>query len=237
MSYSHSHKPKPKKLKFSKPETEGELEERVVKLAGQKLSYLAKEIHWPVPENLKRDKGWIGQLLEVHLGASAGNLSEPDFQNIGIELKTIPLTANHKAKETTYVCTVPLINNVGLTWENSGVFSKLSRVLWLPVEADPLNPIGERRVGKGFIWSPSTDEMDNLKNDWEEFMELISLGQVETITAHLGEYLQIRPKAANASVVTTGIGQNGMRKQTLPRGFYLRTSFTNQILNSFISKV
>lgn len=221
--------------KFSKPESESELEARVIELAGQRLSKLANEIHWPVPMDLKHDKGWIGQLLEVHLGASAGNLSEPDFQNIGIELKTIPLTAQHKAKETTYVCTVPLLNNIGLTWENSCVYKKLSRVLWLPIEADPAIPVGERRVGRGFIWSPSDNEMDNLKNDWEEFMELISLGQVETITAHLGEYLQIRPKAANASVVTTGIGHDGRRKQTLPRGFYLRTSFTNQILQSLFN--
>ncbi len=217
----------------SKPESESELKSRVLKLSGLTLSQLADKIHWPVPENLKHDKGWIGQLLEVHLGASAGNLSEPDFQNLGIELKTIPLTAKHKAKETTYVCAVPLLNNIGLSWESSCVFHKLSRVLWLPVEAEPMIPLGKRRVGQGFIWSPSVDEMENLKNDWEEFMELISLGQVETITAHLGESLQIRPKAANASVVTTGIGQSGMRKQTLPRGFYLRTSFTNQILQSF----
>ncbi|MCK5649249.1 MAG: DNA mismatch repair endonuclease MutH [Gammaproteobacteria bacterium] len=218
--------------KFSKPESESELERRVIELAGKKLSQLANEIHWPVPENLKHDKGWIGQLLEVHLGASAGNLSEPDFQNLGIELKTIPLTAKHKAKETTYVCIVPLLDNIGLSWENSCVCRKLSRVLWLPIEAAPEIPIGERKVGRGFIWSPSEEQMDNLRNDWEEFMELISLGQVESITAHLGEFLQIRPKAANASVVTTGIGQDGMRKQTLPRGFYLRTSFTNQILES-----
>ena len=218
--------------KFSKPESESELERRVIELAGKKLSQLANEIHWPVPENLKHDKGWIGQLLEVHLGASAGNLSEPDFQNLGIELKTIPLTAKHKAKETTYVCIVPLLDNIGLSWENSCVCRKLSRVLWLPIEAAPEIPIGERRVGRGFIWSPSEEQMENLRNDWEEFMELISLGQVESITAHLGEFLQIRPKAANASVVTTGIGQDGMRRQTLPRGFYLRTSFTNQILES-----
>jgi len=218
--------------KFSRPESESELEARVIELAGRKISHLANDIHWPVPVDLKHDKGWIGQLLEVHLGASAGNLSEPDFQNLGIELKTIPLTAKHKAKETTYVCTVPLLNHIGLSWENSCVYNKLSKVLWLPIEADPSIPIGERKVGRGFIWSPSEEEMDNIKNDWEEFMDLISMGQVETITAHLGEYLQIRPKAANASAVTTGIGQNGMRKQTLPRGFYLRTSFTNKILQS-----
>ncbi|MCN4144932.1 MAG: DNA mismatch repair endonuclease MutH [Thiohalomonas sp.] len=218
--------------RYPKPKTETELKSRVIQLSGKSLSQLANEIHWPVPENLKHDKGWIGQLIEVHLGASAGNLSEPDFQNLAIELKTIPLNANHKPKETTFVCAVPLLNHIGLSWEDSCVFHKLSRVLWLPIESAPSIPIAERKVGLGFIWSPSEQEIQELKDDWEEFMELISLGQVETITAHLGEHLQIRPKAANASVVTTGIGQDGLRKKTLPRGFYLRTSFTDHILQS-----
>lgn len=218
------------------PESEAELLSLTQDIAGRSLSELAQRINWEVPPDLKRNKGWIGQLLECILGTTAGNLSEPDFQHLGIELKTIPLSAENKARETTYVCTVPLLEHIGLQWENSCVFKKLQKVLWLPIETDPTLELGQRKVGQGFLWSPSEDELDILQTDWEEFMELISLGQVETITAHLGEYLQIRPKAANASVVTTGIGRNGLRKQTLPRGFYLRTLFTNQILQSqFIS--
>ena len=212
------------------PQSETELLKLTRDIAGRTLSELAQQVHWPVPPDLKRNKGWIGQLLECLLGTTAGNLSEPDFQHLGIELKTIPLTTKHQAKETTYVCTVPLIDHIGLQWQDSCVFKKLQKVLWIPIEADPSLELGQRKVGNGFLWSPSSDEWDTLQTDWEEFMEIISLGQVETITAHQGEYLQIRPKAANASVVTVGIGENGMEKQTLPRGFYLRTLFTNQIL-------
>ena len=215
------------------PNSEAELLELSHNIAGMSLAKLAQRVNWPVPADLKRDKGWIGQLLECLLGTTAGNLSEPDFQHLGIELKTIPLNANLRAKETTYVCTVPLINNIGLRWQDSCVYKKLSKVLWVPIEAAPEIALGERKVGNAFLWSPSEDEMDNLQSDWEEFMELISLGQVESITAHQGEWLQIRPKAANASVVTAGIGQNGLEKQTLPRGFYLRTAFTNHILQAY----
>ncbi len=217
------------------PQSETELLKLTQNIAGFSLSELAYQINWTVPHDLKRNKGWIGQLLEYLLGTTAGNLSEPDFQNLGIELKTIPLNADLKAKETTYVCTVPLLKHIGLQWEDSCVYKKLSKVLWVPIEANPSLSLGERKVGQSFLWSPSDDEWDSLQTDWEEFMELISLGQVENITAHQGEYLQIRPKAANSSVVTTGIGQNGLRKQTLPRGFYLRTQFTNQILQSRFS--
>jgi DNA mismatch repair endonuclease MutH len=43
--------------------------------------------------DLKRDKGWIGILLELWLGASAGSKPEQDFAALGVELKTIPVTA------------------------------------------------------------------------------------------------------------------------------------------------
>ena len=217
-------------LKQTAPQTEAELMSLCRNIAGQSLQQLADSVNWTVPPDLRRDKGWIGQLLECLLGTSAGNLSEPDFVNLGIELKTIPLNSNYQARETTYVCTVPLLNNIGLQWQDSCVYKKLSRVLWVPVEANPDIPLSQRKVGNGFLWSPGEDDMDILQTDWEDFMELISLGQVETITAHQGEYLQIRPKAANSSAITTGIGSDGLRKQTLPRGFYLRTAFTNQIL-------
>ncbi len=216
--------------KYHPPVSKDELLSRVNKISGQTLSQLAAEVHWSVPVDLTRDKGWIGQLIELHLGASAGNLSEPDFQKLGIELKTIPLTIHHLAKETTHVCSVPLLNNIGLLWEESCVYKKLNQVLWVPVEADPEIELANRKVGSGFLWSPDEEDLDILQTDWEDFMELISLGQVETITAHQGEYLQIRPKAANSAAITTGIGRDGLRKQTLPRGFYLRTAFTNKIL-------
>ncbi len=214
------------------PKSEFELMQLTENIADLSLGELSHRFNWPIPDNLNHNKGWIGQFLEFLLGTTAGNLSEPDFQELGIELKTIPLNTNHKARETTYVCVVPLLNHSGLQWQDSCVYKKLKKVLWVPIEANPELALADRKVGHAFLWSPSVDEMDALQTDWEEFMELISLGQVESITAHQGEFLQIRPKAANASVITTGIGENGLKKQTIPRGFYLRTLFTNKILES-----
>ena len=40
-----------------------------------------------------------------------------------------------------------------------------------------------------------------LQQDWEELIETVSLGKVETLNAKLGVYLQIRPKAADSKAV------------------------------------
>jgi len=216
----------------SPPLTEAELISRVQAIANLSIADVAQLCTWQVPENLNHNKGWIGQLIEKALYTSAKNLSEPDFLELGIELKTIPVKTNGMPAETTYVCQVPLSNNLGLFWAKSCVAKKLNRVLWLPIESNPKLNLAERKIGQGFIWSPNVEELDVLQEDWEELMEYVALGQVEQIDASYGECLQIRPKAANAKARTQGISQSGIYHATLPRGFYLRTSFTHQLLLS-----
>ncbi len=212
------------------PESETELLDRTWNLAGLSLGELANKLDLKTPENLLRNKGWIGELLEQALGATAGSKPEPDFQLIGVELKTIPIRLNRQPKETTHVCSVPIINTTGMTWENSLVKKKLSKVLWIPVEYNDQIHLADRRIGSPLLWSPTTEEDSLLRTDWEEFIELISLGELDQITAHLGEALQIRPKAANSRALSESVGKNGERIKALPRGFYLRTSFTASLL-------
>ena len=64
-------------------------------------------------------------------------------------------------------------------------------------------------------------------------MDRVMLGRVEEISAREGECLQIRPKAANAAARRLPVGVSGAREPTLPRGFYLRASFTAAILERY----
>ncbi len=212
------------------PASEAELLQRARALAGLSLHQVAAYLGRSVPPDLRRNKGWIGQLIEAYLGGQAANLSEPDFTNIQVELKTIPVSRRGAPRESTYVCTVPLANGVRTPWVNSPVWRKLRRVLWVPVEGDSDIPLAERRVGNALLWSPTRDQEDALRRDWEELMDMVSYGELEHVTAHLGQYLQIRPKAANAKALTNGVGEHGEPVATLPRGFYLRTRFTAEIL-------
>ncbi|MGF1778873.1 DNA mismatch repair endonuclease MutH [Vibrio nomapromontoriensis] len=218
------------------PTSEAELLARARAIAGLTFGELAQEAKMHVPETLKRDKGWVGQLLEWHLGAKAGSKPTQDFPDIGIELKSIPISYSGTPLESTFVCVAPLVGVHGLTWERSHIRNKLSRVLWLPVEGEREIPVAERRVGSPLIWSPSAAEELMLKNDWEELMEHITLGQINQLTAHNGEILQIRPKAANSRVTTGAYGVNGQPIKTLPRGFYLRAKFTAYILETYFSR-
>ena len=214
------------------PQTQDELLERVADIAGLSLGTLAGRYGKTVPDSLIKAKGWTGQLIEQVLGANAGSRAEPDFSNIGIELKTIPINSNGLPGETTYVCTVPLADEIEPDWQSSWVRRKLTSVLWLPIEADKSIPLKERRIGNAVLWHPSIEQEAALKQDWEEHMELISLGRIHEISAHHGVYLQIRPKAANSKALRNTTDEEGNLVKTLPRGFYLRTQFTAGILSN-----
>lgn len=204
--------------------------QRAGQLAGKTLGQIAETLGLSVPADQRRAKGWVGGLMERYLGATATSLSEPDFQYIGVELKTLPVNYNGRPKESTYVCTVPLMELSALNWESSNVKQKLAKVLWVPVEADPSISLARRRAGSPFLWTPNPEQEAILRGDWEELMEMVCLGELDQISSRQGRYLQIRPKAANARSLTRTITETGEFGLTLPRGFYLRPAFTYSLL-------
>ncbi len=212
------------------PQTLTELLTRAHAIAGVTLNELAQQQAVALPEDLRQAKGWAGQLLEQLLGADAASLAEPDFRALGVELKTVPILANGQPKESTYVCTVPLQSEGESTWQQSWVRRKLQCVLWLPVEADPAIPLAQRRIGTALLWQPNPHQQVILQQDWEEHMDLILLGRIDEISAHQGTYLQVRPKAADHKALRTTTDREGNSVKTLPRGFYLRSAFTAEIL-------
>ena len=213
------------------PQSEAQLLEYCEAIAGYSLSELADMANIETPENLRKNKGWVGQLIEWHLGATAGSKPEQDFKHLGIELKTIPIDSQGKVLETTFVCSTPILHTTHLTWQNSNIRNKLSKVLWLPVQGERKIPLSERIVGNGFLWTASFQQEQLMQQDWDELMEKIALGKIEQISARDGQVLQLRPKAANGQVVTDAYGEDGELIKVRPRGFYLKKAFTQGIIN------
>jgi DNA mismatch repair protein MutH len=216
------------------PQSESELIERAQNLAGLSLGEIALQYNIKVPKNLLKNKGWVGLLIEHVLGASASSRPEPDFPNLGIELKTLPINSQGKPLETTFVSVAPLTNLVGINWQNCWVRKKLSRVLWVPIITSKETLLPERVVGTPFIWSPSPEEEALLALDWQELTDMIVLGEVENINGKHGQVLQLRPKAANSKSRTKAYNCDGEPFMTLPRGFYLKIPFTQQILHKHL---
>jgi DNA mismatch repair protein MutH len=211
------------------PRDEAELMARAEALAGRTLDELSRAARFTLGDEAVRTKGKVGELIERLLGATGGPAARHDFPSLGIELKTIPVDARGKPRESTYVCRVPLADAETAEWETSWARAKLSRVLWVAVV------MPERRVAGVRLWSPGPEEEATLRADFEEAMGAIALGGIEGVSAHAGEALQVRPKARDGSVRTTVVGPERELVSTVPRGFYLRPSFTERIVRGLLS--
>jgi DNA mismatch repair protein MutH len=210
------------------PTDEAHLVFRATGLAGRTLAELAAALDAPVPRDLKRNKGWIGQILEAALGATATSRPVPDFEHLGIELKTLPVDESGKPRESTFVCSAPLDGSLAARWEDSRVHHKLAIVLWVPIVG--AGPPGERQIGQSILWRPDAEEEAALRADWEELTGLLTLGEHWQVDARRGQVLQLRPKAAHSGTLTWTLGDEGDWVREGPRGFYLRPAFTAALL-------
>lgn len=214
------------------PANEAELLQRCRAIEGVTFAQLAAELALSMPLNPSQRKGWLGQAVELALGTTAKNLSQPDFCQLGIELKTLPIASTGKPAESTFVTRIPLLTIHQQTWLTSQCFAKLQRVLWLPIEGDPNISFGHRRIGRAILWSPSAAENAILAADWQLLTEMMTSGRLAEVDAKMGQYLQVRPKARDGKSLCYGYDEMGERILTLPRGFYLRSLFTEQLLSS-----
>ncbi|MGM0577280.1 MAG: DNA mismatch repair endonuclease MutH [Myxococcota bacterium] len=214
------------------PDSEDALMERARALAGCSLGRLAARHGVEVPPDARRAKGWVGNLLEAALGATAGSHAMPDFPDLGVELKTLPVDHAGRPRESTWVCTASLEGDLAADWRGSKVREKLARVLWIPVLAEAHVPIGARAIGAPLLWSPSPEEERVLRADWEELTELLRLGRVGDIDARRGRWLQLRPKAANARESKWVLSEEAEWVRVNPKGFYLRSRFTARLLEA-----
>jgi DNA mismatch repair protein MutH len=212
------------------PRDQVELLQRAGGLAGLRLGQLAQRFDAEVPPDLRRAKGFVGSLLERALGATAGSRAVPDFPELGIELKTLPVDRAGAPVESTFVCTIPLTEIGQVEWVDSRVRRKLSKVLWIPVDGDRAIAIAERRIGQALLYELPPEDEAVLRADWEELAGSIGRGHVERVTGHVGRYLQIRPKAAHSRARRLGFDADGVPFAALPKGFYLRPSFTRALL-------
>lgn len=215
-------------------------------LIGARLSDIAEGLGLPVPAGTVRSKGWTGQIIELELaGAEESSRARPtgagpDFPELGLELKTVPVDHALVPRESTAVCVIDPIAITRETWGTSAVRTKLRRVLWVAVEVPPPAPrmtgraapasVGDRIVRAARLWSPSPAEDEVLRRDFEELAGYFRAGEARALTGSIGRALHVRPKGRDRDDTRTAYDADGRRVLVGRSGFYLRPRFVHDIL-------
>lgn len=211
------------------PQNLTELKARLMTLRGRSLGQIAKTLEVPLARSTTHAKGFAGELLEFALGAQAHNLPLPDFTNLSIELKSMPVGYDLKPLESTFLCHAPLMNVRGLDFYHSPLYKKIALMLFVAVEGEKEIPIKDRKVLGFYLFKPQGAVLDQIKADYDELMEMVATGHAHDINGAIGQIIQMRPKAASGQELTSFITEDGQIGKTRPRGFYMRRSFTLQI--------
>ena len=136
--------------------------------------------------------------------------------------------------ESTAVCQIDPIAIAAEPWQTSYVRYKLARVLFVALEVPPgARSVGDRRVAAVRLWTPSRDEEETLRADFELFVrDYFRRGRADDITGHLGVALQVRPQGPRRQRPARRLRR---RRPPYPRksGFYLRPAFVGRILAGF----
>lgn len=228
----------PTPLSFPEPKSMEELETRMQRLLGRSVSELSQLAMLAPPRNSSGAKGYVGQLVELFLGAHSHNLPTPDFTALGIELKTVPVGFDLMPEESTFICAADINPNFVVPFTQSHLYQKLKHVLFVLI-LSPKNvglTIGERRVLGYFFFELKGHYLQTIETDYNEFQDMIFSGHAQEIDGTMGTIVQLRPKAANGSEIIAVTDSDGNLTYTRPRGYYLRASFTRELISTFIKE-
>jgi DNA mismatch repair protein MutH len=210
--------------------------EKAESLKGVTISNLLKE------KDFDKGKGAIGNIIEREgFGIANNNDARPDFEELGIELKVLPLKKNAKGdysvKERTKVCSINYKELINENWEKSHARYKLDKILFIFYHYDKEDNYNSEILDYLLFHLESSDE-PLIKSDWERTKGLVEEGK-----AHLLSESQNLVLAASRS----GAGKLEEKywpdqpnqifsKKARQRAFSLKPSFTKVLWSELNNK-
>jgi len=198
---------------------------RITQLVGKDLRPMADELEITVWKGDKKNKGWVGHVIERYLGLPINSSQSPNFGSW--ELKVIPLKRNAKGqlvvKETMAITMIDPYNVARTPFEESHLLAKMrkavivARVFESQVEASSLlHSVTDFDLGDSEIY-------EQVKADYELVRDAITTKGFSSLTGSMGVLVQPRTK--------------GPGHGSTSRAFYARTKFVAEIIKDAIKKV
>ncbi len=189
-----------------------------------------------------KNKGNVGNIIEEKgFGIKNNNDAEPDFKQLGIELKVLPLKKGRGrdllVKERTKICSIDYRKLVGEKWKSSHAKRKLDKILFVFFEHNSSNPINSRILDFHLFCLESSEE-PLIRSDWERTRRLVRDGFAHTLS-----------ESQNLILAASRAGEGKLPETQWPeqpnqthaqrarrRAFSLKPSFTKTIWKEITDK-
>lgn len=209
--------------------TEAELIDKAKSLKGKTIDDLLGE------NDFTKGKGAIGNLIELYgFGLANNNDAEPDFKNLGIELKVFPLKKLAKgeltAKERTKICSINYKGLVKETWLDSHARTKLKKILFVFYFYDKSIPI-KSKILDFLLFELEKSNEPLLMEDWENTRSEVAQGRAHLLSESQNNVLSASRSGAGKLSESQWPEQpiQTLSIRARQRAFSLKPSFTRTL--------
>lgn len=209
--------------------SKSKLEQHVINLKGKTVNSLLGG------KEFDKGKGAIGQIIEREgFGMANNNEARPDFDNLGIELKILPLKRTAKndltVKERTKICSINYVKLIDEHWDHSHAKNKLQEILFVFYEYNKVDPSNSTIIDYLFFQLENSDE-PLIRSDWERTRGLVEKGLAHELSESQNVILAAsRSGAGGLSEDKWDVQPNNSQKAR-KRAFSLKPSFTKVLWN------
>lgn len=184
-------------------------------------------------ETKKGNKGGLGQAVEYYYFKYEPNSDqEPDFPEVGMELKTTPIKRNKNksisAKERLVLTMIDYFKVVDETWETLTCLEKMRDILLISYLHEPAKNVFDYEIEYARPQDFPAEDMAVIQDDWETIVEKVRQGRAHELSGGDTHYLEACTKSANSSKRRPQPFSDILAK---PRAFALKSSYMTAFYN------
>lgn len=211
--------------------------EELLKIANACINIPFKDIQNKEQLANSKNKGSIGNMIqECWFGRIPNSLPEPDFAEIGVELKVTPFFYNKSgkatAKERLVLNILNYMEEVKTTFETSHFWLKNKSILLMHYEYIKNLSKEDYKIISAILFEYSEKDLIIIKQDWEKIIKKIKDGKAHELSEGDTLYLGACRKGSG--------GEKDLREQPFStikayqRAYCLKQSYMTHILNTYV---
>ena len=181
-------------------------------------------------------KGNVGEVIEEsHFGYKVNSRSEPDFKEIGVELKVTPYVRTKRgirAKERLVLNIINYEKEYMTTFETSSFWHKNQKLLLMFYEYVKDVARGDLAVHAAQLFTYPETDLKIIRDDWDKIIAKIRAGKAHEISEGDTNYLGACTKGATKA--TNWVSQPCSSVPAQRRAYCLKLAYMNYLVNKIV---
>ena len=213
--------------------------EAVVRKAKELIGHTMAQKYPELRSGNQSHKGRLGELIEeYHFGLKVNNEARPDFESLGVELKTSPLRENSKgelvAKERISLGMIDYFQIIEERFHTSGFWKKSEHLLIVFYLHNSAKDFVDREIQLADVWNFTQSDLIIIQQDWNYIRTKIEYGLAHELSEGDTMYLGAATKGANK--FSKREQPNGSIRAK-SRAYSLKITYVNRIIQQWLNPI